>query len=89
MLPAATLRPETVFGVTNLWLNPNVEYVVVNVDDEKWIVSREAIDKLREQGHGIGEAQKFPTHELIGKEVEVPLTHKRVLILPTNFVDNA
>ena len=87
VLPAATLRPETVFGVTNLWLNPNVEYVLADVDDEKWIVSREAVEKLREHGHEIGEVQKFPISELIGKEIEVPLTHKRVLILPANFVD--
>ncbi len=87
VLPAATLRPETVFGVTNLWLNPNVEYVLADVDGEKWIVSREAVDKLREHGREIGEVQKFPTRELMGKEIEVPLTRKKVLILPANFVD--
>ncbi|MEM3342322.1 MAG: leucine--tRNA ligase, partial [Thermoplasmata archaeon] len=31
ILPAATLRPETVFGVTNIWLNPDVEYVLAEV----------------------------------------------------------
>jgi len=30
-LPAATLRPETVFGVTNLWVNPNVKYVIARI----------------------------------------------------------
>jgi leucyl-tRNA synthetase len=39
ILPAATLRPETIFGVTNMWLNPEVDYVKAKVDDEKWIVS--------------------------------------------------
>ena len=91
VLPAATLRPETVFGVTNLWLNPNVEYVLADVDGEKWIVSREAVDKLREHGREIGGVQKFSTRELMGKEIEVPLTRKKVFILPANFVnpDNA
>ncbi len=87
VLPAATLRPETVFGVTNLWLNPNVEYVLAEVDGERWVVSREAVEKLREQGREVGEVQKFSTRELMGKEIEVPLTHKRVLILPAPFVD--
>lgn len=27
VIPAATLRPETLFGVTNLWVDPNAEYV--------------------------------------------------------------
>ncbi|MFQ6054136.1 MAG: class I tRNA ligase family protein, partial [Candidatus Bathyarchaeia archaeon] len=35
--PAATLRPETVFGVTNMWLHPNVEYVRARVDEENWV----------------------------------------------------
>jgi len=86
ILPAATLRPETVFGVTNLWLNPNVKYVLAEVDSERWIVSPEAVDKLRDQGYRIGKVAPI-SEPLIGKEVEVPLTHKRVLILPAEFVD--
>lgn len=87
VLPAATLRPETVFGVTNLWLNPNVEYVVAWVNGERWVVSREANEKLKEQGFEVGEVEKISNSKLIGKEVAVPLTHKKVLILPAPFVD--
>jgi len=86
VLPAATLRPETVFGVTNLWLNPNVKYVRAKVDDERWVVSSEAVGKLRDQGYKIDEVAPI-SEPLIGKEVEVPLTHKRVQILPAEFVD--
>ncbi|MDP9462621.1 MAG: class I tRNA ligase family protein, partial [Thermoproteota archaeon] len=32
ILPAATLRPETLFGVTNLWVNPQLDYVQAQVD---------------------------------------------------------
>ena len=32
VLPTGTLRPETVFGVTNLWVRPDVTYVEVAVD---------------------------------------------------------
>lgn len=31
IIPCATLRPETTFGVTNLWVNPEAEYVKVKV----------------------------------------------------------
>ncbi|MCK4266074.1 MAG: class I tRNA ligase family protein, partial [Thermoplasmata archaeon] len=36
---AATLRPETVFGQTNFWANPDVEYVRARVNGETWIIS--------------------------------------------------
>ncbi|MEA1905060.1 MAG: leucine--tRNA ligase [Candidatus Hadarchaeota archaeon] len=86
ILPAATLRPETVFGVTNLWLNPKVEYVLAEVDGECWVVSEQAVEKLRNQGFEVGKVIKFE-ERLIGKEVEVPVTHERVSILPAEFVD--
>ena len=50
LLPAATFRPETIFGVTNLWINPDAKYVEVLVNEKsKWIVSSTAAAKLREQ----------------------------------------
>ena len=42
---SSTLRPETVYGVTNLWLNPNAEYVRVPVANETWILSASAAEK--------------------------------------------
>ncbi len=85
VLPAATLRPETVFGVTNLWLNPKANYVEVEVDGERWVVSEQAVPKLAEQGYRVGEARPFQVR--FGSEVEVPLTKKKVPILPADFVD--
>ncbi|MEM2890586.1 MAG: class I tRNA ligase family protein, partial [Candidatus Hadarchaeum sp.] len=85
ILPAATLRPETVFGVTNLWLNPEVNYVSVRVGEESWIVSEPAVDKLRQQGFDLGETK--PVKIDFNKKVEVPLIHKMVPILPASFVD--
>ena len=48
-LPCGTYRPETTFGVTNLWLNPEVKYVRAKVNDEEWIVSEDTIEKLANQ----------------------------------------
>ena len=47
ILPTGTLRPETLFGVTNLWVRPDITYVHVDVDEESWIVSPECADKLK------------------------------------------
>ena len=48
-LVAATLRPETVFGQTNLWANPEIEYQEAKVGNETWIMSKEAVEKLKFQ----------------------------------------
>jgi len=87
VLPAATLRPETVFGVTNMWLNPEVEYVKAKVNDEKWIISREAAEKLRYLNRKVTELETFKGRELIGKEAENPANKQKILILPAEFVN--
>jgi len=87
VLPAATLRPETVFGVTNMWLNPKVEYVKAKVDDEQWIVSRESVEKLRYLNRKVDVVETLSGEELIGKEVKNPATNEKILILPADFVD--
>jgi len=87
ILPAATLRPETVFGVTNMWLNPEVEYVKAKVNDEQWIISREAAEKLQYLNRKVSVLETFKGKELIGKEIENPATEQKILILPAEFVD--
>jgi len=87
ILQAATLRPETVFGVTNMWLNPQVEYVKARVDNEKWIISREGAEKLRCLNRKVTVLETFKGKELIGKDVENPATKQKILILPAEFVD--
>ena len=87
VLPAATLRPETVFGVTNMWLNPDVEYVMAKVDDENWLLSPHAAKKLKYQGKKLEIFGTIKGSELVGKAVEVPLTGRRVPILAGPFVN--
>lgn len=87
ILPTATLRPETVFGVTNIWLNPNAKYVKASVDGEKWIVSWECAEKLTYQNHKVTVLEEFEGKHLIGKDAHNPATGKNVPILPAEFVD--
>ena len=46
VFPITTLRPETIFGITNLWVNPNTIYKKIKADGEKWIVSEECTKKI-------------------------------------------
>ncbi len=67
--PCATLRPETIFGVTNLWINPAGKYVLAEVNGEKWILSREAADKLVHQEKEVKVIEEVDPKDLIGKTV--------------------
>ena len=87
ILPCGTLRPETTYGVTNLWINPDVEYVWAKVDGETWLLSKEAVEKLKDQLKKVEVLNKVKGSELIGKYVENPVNGNKVIILPAKFVD--
>jgi leucyl-tRNA synthetase len=85
-IPCATLRPETIHGVTNLWANPTVTYVKAIVDGKAWIVSKEAAEKLALQDHTVGIREEIKGSDLVDKTVSHPLCGD-VRILPAGFVD--
>jgi leucyl-tRNA synthetase len=87
VFPTGTLRPETVFGVTNIWVNPKVKYVKAKVDGEQWIVSQESVEKLIHLNRKVEVLATFDGKELVGKYVENPMTKARMPILPADFVD--
>jgi leucyl-tRNA synthetase len=87
-LPAATFRPETIYGVTNMWINPDATYVEAKVNGENWIISQEAAEKLREQERTVEVNRTFKGKELIGKTFENPVTKATFPILPGWFVDS-
>ncbi|MGB9635884.1 MAG: leucine--tRNA ligase [Thermoplasmata archaeon] len=86
VLPAATLRPETIFGVTNIWLNPEINYVVVEFAGEKYIVSEQAAKKLEKQKNA-KILEEIDVRKLIGKNCVAPVVEREIPILPGKFVD--
>lgn len=86
IIPCATLRPETIYGVTNLWVNPDVPYVRAEVDGKEWILSREAMYKISLQDHEVRELGTIPGSELVDATVTHPFCGE-VPILPAVFVD--
>jgi leucyl-tRNA synthetase len=87
ILPAATLRPETIFGVTNLWVNPKIEYVKVQLDHERWIVSMDAARRLEFLNHKVMIESTLKGEEIIGKYVKHPIKQVSIPIYPAAFVD--
>ncbi len=86
IIPTATLRPETIFGVTNIWINPEFVYEIVQVNNETWIVTSECARKLEFHNKTITRLDKITGKELVGKKVQVPERNDEVLILPASFV---
>ncbi len=86
-LVAATLRPETVFGQTNLWIDPDVDYAVAEVDGETWIASASAVEKLAEQAHAVNRKGTVRGSDLIGREAVAPMIRRRIPVLPSTFTD--
>jgi len=86
LLPGATFRPETVYGVTNLWVNPDSTYVEAYIDGEKWVISEEAAKKLGEQLRRVKIVRRFKGQEVVGKLCEDPISGKSIPILPGWFV---
>jgi len=85
-IPVATLRPETLFGVTNIWINPQVMYQKIKVDDEIWITSPECARKLEFLEKKIEVIEDILGSDFVGQSAKAPHSSDSVLILPASFV---
>lgn len=82
---AATLRPETVYGQTNLWVNPKVKYAEVKVGKESWIMSEQAFEKLKYQKEDMELVGYIKGKDMIGKYCIAPRIKREIIILPAEF----
>ncbi|HET6716838.1 MAG TPA: class I tRNA ligase family protein, partial [Nitrososphaeraceae archaeon] len=87
VVPTATLRPETIFGVTNLWINPDIKYVIAQVNNEKWIITKEAARKMEFLNASVTLISEINGSDLIGKSVFDEKRKRQVPIFPASFVD--
>lgn len=91
-LLAGTLRPETMYGQTNVWVGPELEYVCFRVAQaEYWIASLRAARNLAFQGYALKEGHvelppSVPTllgKDLIGCRIKAPLSlYEHIYVLP-------
>ena len=102
VIPVATLRPETVFGAANLWVDPGAEYVRAAVsgpsgpgaDGEKdgeadeWIVSAECARKLEFLGKRVEPRGTVRGSDLVGLTAAPPggTGAAGLPVLPARFV---
>ena len=88
-LVASTLRPETIYGVTNIWIRPDGIYIKVTVNGEIWVISEEAAILLKNQNKDIKILKTFKGEILIGKKALDVFGIKEIPILPGDFVDTS
>ena len=85
-IPVATLRPETLFGVTNIWINPQVTYQKIKVNDEIWIASPECARKLEFLEKKIEVIEDVSGSDFVGQSTKAPHNDDSIVILPASFV---
>ena len=87
VFPITTLRPETIFGITNLWVNPDTIYKKIRADDEKWIVSKECAKKMEFLGKEVTIEGDVAGTELVGKFAVVQHNKQEIPIFEADFVE--
>ena len=91
-IAVATLRPDALFGTTNLWINSKGKYVTCEIktqSNEKqiWIVDEQAVVKLEHQFDEVKILSKHTGSEFLEQVVTTPLTQREVKIYDANFLD--
>jgi leucyl-tRNA synthetase len=81
----ATLRPETIYGVTNIFVNQNDYYVVAEIKGEKYYMAKDAAEILKYQ-LPINIETTLKGSDLLNKKALNPITGEEVLVLPGFFV---
>lgn len=85
ILLTATLRPETVYGVTNLWLPPSGTLTEWAFGGKTYLVSPSAATRLTEQLGGT-RGGSVDVGALTGSKVTVPITGAEVSLFQSSLV---
>ncbi|MDE1833460.1 MAG: leucine--tRNA ligase [Candidatus Micrarchaeota archaeon] len=83
--PCATYRPETIYGVTNIFVNEGLDYAIAKIGDERLYLSKDAA-KMLEYQFGIQIEKEIKGRDLLGKRAVNPINKEEVVVLPGFFV---
>ncbi|MEM0149470.1 MAG: class I tRNA ligase family protein, partial [Candidatus Micrarchaeaceae archaeon] len=81
----ATYRPETIYGVTNLFVSEKDTYVVAKIGNERYYMAKDAAEIIKYQLK-LEVEKELPGSELIGKKAINPVTNEEITVLPGFFV---
>ena len=81
----ATYRPETLYGVTNIFINTKIEYVVARFNSRNHYISKDAAEILKYQ-FDMQILSNIDPMELLKKKAINPINGESVPVLPGYFV---
>ncbi|MEM4554696.1 MAG: leucine--tRNA ligase [Candidatus Anstonellaceae archaeon] len=84
-LACATYRPETIYGVTNIWINKNAIYLKTKAGGREIYISKDAFETLKMQ-LDLQIEEEIGAEKLLGKNAKNPITGEFVPILHADFV---
>ncbi len=84
-LVVSTYRPETIYGVTNIWINPNSTIAKIKKDDEIIYITKEAYEILKHQWN-LELIETFEGKKIINKSARNLVTNEEIPIYPAYFV---
>jgi leucyl-tRNA synthetase len=85
IFPCATYRPETLYGVTNIFIDKDAQYVVAKMNGERYYISKIAIESLSHQFE-IEVESEISGADLLTKKAINLITNKEMPVLPGFFV---
>jgi leucyl-tRNA synthetase len=80
-----TYRPETLYGVTNLFVNEDIEYVLARFNNRDHYISKDSAELLKYQ-FDIQILKSVDARELLTKNAVNPINGESVPVLPGYFV---
>ena len=83
--PCSTYRPETIYGVTNIFVDGSAKYVVAEIEGVRYYLSNEAVAMLGNQ-LAIKSVGEIAGKELLQRKAINPLTGEEVPVLPGFFI---
>ncbi|KAL4084204.1 hypothetical protein QTP88_028031 [Uroleucon formosanum] len=84
-LVAATLRPETMYGQTNCWVHPDLEYIAFKLNDESiFVCSERAAMNMSYQGFTAKNGKyeiitKLKGQDILGAKLNAPLSFNDII----------
>lgn len=87
-LVICTLRPDALFGTTNMWADSKMNLVKVEVEGKNWIISKDALVKVEHQFENVKLISEHIGKEFIGKVAITPIVNREVLIAEASFIDS-
>lgn len=84
----ATLRPDALFGTTNLWVDEEKTLVKIKVNKQIWIVAKDSFLKIKYQFENVQILSEHKGKEFIGQNVITPIINREIIIASAKFLDS-